>query len=97
MCVCVCVRVVYLASLSFSFLRITPARHGHCVIHSSLCGSSLKAIFHMLSEISQAVRDNNYDLTFNWNIIDKEKNKQNITRDIEIKNNLTVTRGEVGQ
>ena len=51
----------------------------------------------MLSEISQAVRDNNYDLTFNWNIIDKEKNKQNITRDIEIKNNLTVTRGEVGR
>ena len=50
----------------------------------------------MLSEISQAVRDNNYDLTFNWNIIDKEKNNQNITRDIEIKNILTVTRGEVG-
>ena len=26
----------------------------------------------------------------------KKKPKQNITRDIEIKNNLTVTRGEVG-
>ena len=36
-----------------------------------------------------------YDLTFNWNIT-KEKSKQNITRDIEIKNNLTVTRGEGG-
>ena len=33
-----------------------------------------------------------YDLTFNWNICNqqKEKCKQNITRDIEIKNNLTL-------
>ena len=38
-----------------------------------------------------------YDLTFNWNIINKRKSKQNITRDIEIKNNLKVTRGEVGR
>ena len=36
------------------------------------------------------------DLTFNWNIINKEKSKQNITRDIEIKHNLTIARGEVG-
>ena len=36
-----------------------------------------------------------YDLTFNRNLINK-KSKQNITRDIEIKNSLTVTRGEVG-
>ena len=36
-----------------------------------------------------------YDLTFNWNIINKRK-KQNITRDIEIKNNLTIARGERG-
>ena len=36
-----------------------------------------------------------YDLTFNWHIINiKEKSKQNITRDIEIKNNLTIARGE---
>ena len=37
-----------------------------------------------------------YDLTFNWNICNqqKEKCKQNITRDIEIKNNLTIARGE---
>ena len=34
-----------------------------------------------------------YDLTFNWNIIE-EKNKQNITRDIEVKNNLTIARGK---
>ena len=36
-----------------------------------------------------------YDLTFNWNIT-KEKGKQNITRDIEVKNNLTIARGEWG-
>ena len=35
-----------------------------------------------------------YDLTFKWNIINIEKSKQNITRDIEVKNNLTITRGE---
>ena len=35
-----------------------------------------------------------YDLTFNWNIINRRKAKQNITRDIEIKNNLTIARGE---
>ena len=35
-----------------------------------------------------------YDLTFNWNIISRRKSKQNITRDIEVKNNLTITRGE---
>ena len=38
-----------------------------------------------------------YDLTFNWNIINnKIKSKQNITRDIEVKNNLTIARGEWG-
>ena len=39
-----------------------------------------------------------YDLTFNWNIINrkKKKRKQNITRDIEVKNNLTMDRGEWG-
>ena len=48
----------------------------------------------MLSEISQAVRDK-------YNIISpltgtqstKEKIKQNVTRDIEVKNNLTIVRG----
>ena len=34
------------------------------------------------------------NLTFNWNIINNKKSKQNITRDIEIKNNLTIARGE---
>ena len=37
-----------------------------------------------------------YDLTFNWNIINNKKSKQNITRDIEVKNNLTIARGEWG-
>ena len=32
------------------------------------------------------------DLTYKWNLINKTR-KQNITRDIEIKNKLTVTRG----
>ena len=35
-----------------------------------------------------------YDLTYKWNLINKESSKQNTTRDMEIKNNLTVTRGE---
>ena len=35
------------------------------------------------------------DLTYKWNLINKT-NKQNRTRDIEIKNKLTVTRGEGG-
>ena len=35
-----------------------------------------------------------YDLTFNWNISTEEKSKQNITRDIEVKNNLIIARGE---
>ena len=38
-----------------------------------------------------------YDLTFNWNIINKiKKTNKNKTRDIEIKNNLTIARGERG-
>ena len=36
-----------------------------------------------------------YDLTCKGNLINKTS-KQNITRDIEIKNKLTVARGEVG-
>ena len=38
-----------------------------------------------------------YDLTLNWNIINKRKKQTNITRDIDIKNNLTITRGEEGE
>ena len=37
-----------------------------------------------------------YDLTFKWNLINKTNKQENITRDIEIKNKLTVTKGEVG-
>ena len=36
-----------------------------------------------------------YDLTINWNINNrKKKSKQNVTRDIEVKNNLTTARGD---
>ena len=35
-----------------------------------------------------------YDLTFNWNIINRKKRKQNITRDNEVKNSLTIASGE---
>ena len=55
----------------------------------------LKSI--MLSEISQAVRDKYHMISpLTGTSSTKEKNKQNITRDIEIKNKLTVTRREVG-
>ena len=40
-----------------------------------------------------------YDLTFNRNIINKrskQANKQNITKDTEVENRLTVNRGERG-
>ena len=36
-----------------------------------------------------------YDLTYKWNLINKT-NEQNTTGDLEIKNQLTVTRGEAG-
>ena len=54
----------------------------------------------MLSEISQAVRDKYHmisALTGTQSI--EEKRKQNITRDIEVKNNLTIAggRGTVGR
>ena len=37
-----------------------------------------------------------YDLTYKRNLTNQTNKQQNRTRDIEIKNNLTVTRGEVG-
>ena len=37
-----------------------------------------------------------YDFTFNWNIINKRKSKQNIIRDIVVKNNVIIARGEWG-
>ena len=51
----------------------------------------------MLSEISQTVRDKYHIISpLTGTKSTKEKNKQNITRDIEIKNNLTIARGEGG-
>ena len=51
----------------------------------------------MLSEISRAVRDK-YHMTspLTGTLSTKEKSKQNITRYIEIKNNLTIAREEGG-
>ena len=37
-----------------------------------------------------------YDLTFKWNLTNKTNKKENITRDIEIKKKLTVTKGDLG-
>ena len=50
----------------------------------------------MLSGISQVVKEK-YHMIFmyKWNLVNKTS-KQNITRDIEIKNKRTVTRGEGG-
>ena len=52
----------------------------------------------MLSEISQEVKDKYHMISLiskNWSRI--QINKQNITRDIYIKNKLTVTRGDAGK
>ena len=51
----------------------------------------------MLSEINQMVRDKYHMISpLTGTQSTKEKGKQKITRDIEIKNNLTITRGEWG-
>ena len=52
----------------------------------------------MIGEASQwTLQDTHYIRThYKWNLIKNQTRKQNITRNIEIKNNLTVTRGEVG-
>ena len=51
----------------------------------------------MLSEISQAVRDKYHMISpLTGTQSTKEKSTQNITRDIEVKNNLTIARGEWG-
>ena len=50
-----------------------------------------------LSEINQAVRDKHHMIPPPTGTQStKEKSKQNITRDIEVKNNLTIARGEWG-
>ena len=49
----------------------------------------------VLSEISQAVKDKYHMISpMCGTLSTKQRRKENITRDIEIKNNLTVTRGE---
>ena len=49
----------------------------------------------ILSEISQAMRDKYHVISpISRTRSTKQTSKQNITRDIEIKNKLTVTRGE---
>ena len=51
----------------------------------------------MLSEISQAVKDKYHMISsISGTQSTQQTSKQNITRDIETKNKLTVTRGEVG-
>ena len=37
-----------------------------------------------------------YDLTFNWNIINRRKKETKYNQDIDVKNNLTMGRGEWG-
>ena len=49
---------------------------------------------HYASEISQSVKIL-YNLTYKWHLVNKTS-KHNITRDIEIKNKLRVTRGDGG-
>ena len=52
----------------------------------------------MLSEISQAVRDKYHVISpLTGTKSTEEKRKQNITRDIEVKNNLTIVTGEWGR
>ena len=51
----------------------------------------------MLSEIRQAVKDKYHMISpINGTESRKQTSKQNITRDTEIKNKLTATRGKVG-
>ena len=52
----------------------------------------------MLSEISQAVRDKYHMISpLTETHSTEEKSKQNTTRDIEVKNNLIIARGEGGR
>ena len=65
------------------------------LLHFATAWMELESI--MLSEISLAVTDEYqpYDLKFKWNLINKTKKQAKYNRDIEIKNKLTVNRGEV--
>ena len=51
----------------------------------------------MLSEINQVVRDKYHMISpLTGTQSTEEKSKRKITRDIEVKNNLTIARGELG-
>ena len=66
------------------------------LIPFATAGMELQGI--MLSEISQMVRYKYHMmLPLTGTYSTEEESKQNITRDIEVKNNLTITRGEWGR
>ena len=51
----------------------------------------------MLSEVSQAVKDRYHMISPISGTSSTKQTSKNITRDIKIKNKLTVTRGEMGE
>ena len=74
-------------------MEFYPAERKKELIPFATAWMELESI--MLSEIIQAVRDKYHMISpLTGTSSTKEKNKQNITRDIEIKNNLTIARGE---
>ena len=65
------------------------------LIPFAMAWMELKSI--MLSEISQVVRDKYHIISpLTGTYSTKQKSKQNIPRDFEVKNNLTIARGEWG-
>ena len=65
------------------------------LLHFATAWMELESI--MLSEISQVVKDKYHMISpISGTYSTKQTSKQNITKDIEIKNKLTLTRGEVG-
>ena len=66
------------------------------LLHFATAWMELESI--ILSEIIQAVKDKYCMISpISGTCSTKQTSKQNITRDIKIKNQLTVTRGEVGR
>ena len=83
------VRSLYSTSLKITYLRKKQGA-------STLCNSMDGTGEHYAKwNKPGSERQIPYDLTYKGNLINKTS-KQNITRDIEIKNKLTVARGEVG-
>ena len=64
------------------------------LLHFATAWMELESI--MLSEISQVVKDKYHTISLTGTSSTKQTNKQNITKDTEIENRLTVTRGERG-